>query len=752
MQNWKRFFTSLILLAGLLRPLPTQSDCGPSFGPELYTYSFLQPALANPEEPGTPYFLDFDVLYEEYGRQEVNQVEANVREWQERFCMMASATHIYELIYESTLYDLRELRNTLTSKNMPLPVSLRGNRFAAYIERNKCLETVDYLIFAKRCEPFVTVVDAWELSANGEAAMRGLIEEGLRYFLDTESYYIRLRYAYQLVRLAHYLRDYERTIELYEYLMPKIDNDPSIFDYWILGHKAGAMLKLGQRIEASYLYAKIFEHDFGKRESAYRSFDIRTEEEWQACLLLCATDKERATLYALRASAPDSKALEDMREIYRLDPDSPHLNTLLIKELKRLEKNLLGLEFNPEKQQNRRRFGIPAPGVGQYVIDLQAFVRNHNRENRSSDPALWKLAEGYLEALAGDYYQAQRTLEEARELNKKPRFKEQIEALILVARIAAFGEVNDAVEAEIARLQLDDETYRRFPDFDRFVKDKLSALYRQKGAPGKLFLQQYDLVDLKVNPQLEVVEDLQELVEKELPNRYERTLIRKSDGSSIRDDLIDMKGTYLLGQGEIVAALEEFKKMDRSKWEDYGVFNPFEEHLIDCINCSQRDSLTRYSKGVIIERILDYEYRALADRENGARYFYRIGLAYYNMSYFGYAWKAADYFRSGNSLRVRRRTGNGVVPSYQYEFGNLENFSNEKALQYFDKTIQLANNPELAASAAFMAAKCEQNEYYINGGTRTYKYFDLLVEKYSETKFYQKAIEECRYFNKYASR
>lgn len=751
MQHWKSVVIStMVIFLSLFLPVQVQSDCGPSGQPSLNSYSFLQPILANPLAPGAPYFLDFDVLYSEYGRQITNQIEENILEWQERYCQYAGVDAIYQLVYKAPAYDLRELLNSINNRNLPLPINLRGNTFASYLRTNNCKETVQYLIFAKGCEPFVTQYDAWELRAGNEEAMRSMIEQGKREFMRSKSYYVRLRYAYQLIRLAHYLRDYEQTLELYDFLMPKIDNDPSILEYWIEGHRAGALMATGSRVEASYIYAQIFENSRGKRESALRSFSLKSEEEWRACLLLCETDKERATIYALRAHAEGSKPLDDMKSIYELDPESEHLDVLLIKELKRLEKQLLGLEFNPRKRQNKQFYNIPKPGVGEYIIALQEFVRTHNRTGSKKSAALWKLAEGYLEVLAGDFYAAQRTLDQAAEFKVNEKMAEQIEALRLVAKVAAYRTVDEEVENEIARIKLDDATYQRFPDFKRYIADKMSWLYEDSGELGKLFLQQHNLADLRANPQEEVIDELIAIAKKELPNRFERDLIRKADGSSILNDLIDIKGTYLMGRGELIAAYEVFKEMDSGLWENYGLFNPFEERLIDCINCTNRDSLTLYSKPQIIERILDYEYQALANREQGAGYFYRIGLAHYNMSYFGYAWKATDYFRSGSSIRNRQRSAAGVVPTWQFDYGNSENFSNRIAKEYFEKVIMLTNNQELAASATFMAAKCVQNEYYLNGGDRNYQYFDLLKNDYSNTLFYQKAIAECKYFATYA--
>ena len=196
--------------------------------------------------------------------------------------------------------------------------------------------------------------------------MQELIRDGLKVFRNMDdpekalkSEYIKLRYAYQIIRLAHYTKSYQQTLDLHEYLMPKVDNDPSIIEYWIMGHRAGAMMGLKRNVEASYLFSKIFANCPSKRESAFRSFKIKSDQEWHDCLLLCESDKERATLYALRANAKDSRGLDEMEHIYDLDPESAYLELILVKEVKKLEKDLLGLEFNDNKRHNKRYHKIP---------------------------------------------------------------------------------------------------------------------------------------------------------------------------------------------------------------------------------------------------------------------------------------------------------------------------------------------------------------------------------------------------------
>ena len=102
----------------------------------------------------------------------------------------------------------------------------------------------------------------------------------------------------------------------------------SILHFWIMGHRAGALYKLNERVEAAYLFSKIFMYCDSKKESAFRSFYIETDEEWESCYNLCETDEERANLYALRAHSDESKAVEEMTRIYDLNPQNQNLEIL----------------------------------------------------------------------------------------------------------------------------------------------------------------------------------------------------------------------------------------------------------------------------------------------------------------------------------------------------------------------------------------------------------------------------------------
>lgn len=753
---WRKALLSLLIIS--VSPDQVGNACDP-VDRSFKGYSFLDGNVVSPVITSAPVLLSFESLYEAYGGPAHAQLNENVREWQQRICKRARLQDIHDLIYKSSVYEIESLLAAAASPSLSLDSYLGANSFARYLERNRCIETIEYLAFAKRCEPHVIPgSDPWKAPARDTVAMKRLIAQAQGVFLDLKSDYIRLRYAYQMIRLAHYAKDYPLTLELYEYLMPKIDHDPSVVEYWIKGHAAGAMLALGRNVEAAYLYAQVFDHSRGKAESAYRSFRIRSDEEWEACLRMCRSDRERAALYALRASAQESRAVEEMEKIYRLDPVSPHLEVLLVREIQKLEKDFLGAPFNDNRQHNKRYHNLPRPDAGKYLIRLQQFVMQVAEEKKTPRPALWKIAEGYLELLAGDYYAADRTFRVATTMTKNDTLKAQLNVFKLALRISSWQNPTEEVEIDVYDIRRKNPYYEAFEDFTDFLNDKMTQLYKTGGQPGKAFLMQRPLRDLKPNPQLALIEDLIGVCRKPYRTRMEREMVERSDTVTIEHELLNMKATLLMADGRLEAALETYKLMPPENVDQFGSFRPFPGRMFsECVHCPIPDVGGSYNKRQLIERLLELEYRANAGVSGSDSLYYELGLAWYNMSWFGHSWKTMDFYRSGASMALQKRlkTKDFVFPHNYYPFGNRENLDCSKAMFYFEKARLLATEPEFAARAAFMAAKCERNQQSVAAvpdGQRSYQYFDLLRTKYRNTEFFGRAIRECKYFAAYTAR
>ncbi len=766
----------LLLTCHALHAQDTRS-CAPN-DRSFQGYSFVNMDILQPAERAAlaPLFMRFDKLYSDYFDtvKKANE-DDNLAEWGERFCGDVKQADLHYIIYQSNTEELDLLLTATQSKSLRIPPSLQDNSFAEFVFEKKCVETIGYLLFAKQCEPHVVATDRWQAPQRDKEAMQALMAEGTRQFKRTKSPYIKLRYAYQIIRLAHYAGLHEQVLDLCDDLLAKIDKkaarwSQSIIPWWIEGHRAGALRKLGRNVEASYAYAQIFQHCPGRRASAYQSFLIKTDAEWEDCLRLCQSDAERATLYAIRAAGAESKAVEEMEKIYELTPQNQLLEGLLVQEMRKMERNLLGLEFNDQKEKNKKNHNLPKPYAGKYVIDLQRFARKCRQEAKVARPELWYLAEGYLEFLAGDYYAAEKTFNAVQPKLDDKLLKEQLAIFQIALKIAAIEKLDAAAEDYAYDLINEEKRYGTYTSLPDFLRDKMASLYRQNQQPGKAFASQHPLRDLAPNPQLDLLDDLIAMNMKQDKSLLEVKLAQAYPLNS----LLDMKATLLMSTGQFEAAMETYKRMPAEAWNDFGQFNPFRETFKDCLKCNEQrtDTISLSSmmnRGELLTELLDLDYKAKGDLDGAARHYYLLGLAHYNMSYFGFAWKAMDYFRSGSTWaklhRAKSADGDSrVFDHWKFPFGNRENTGLDRALQCFNRARELAFDPEMAAKAAFQAARCEQKIYF---QSEQYKpepccnripripadylgNFERLKNEYSNTNFYKEIIKECKYFAAYA--
>ncbi len=746
----------------IVSPLKISKGCGP-YDTGFSGYSFINPAIADRESEYAPYILDFEDFYQNVEEAGAKQITSNLEEWKGRFCDLVSIKDLNAVIYNSSLSNLRVLQTSIKKKGKKIDIRFAKNGFAKHMKNHSCTETIDYLVFAKQCEPHVTASSSgWETPARDTIAMKELIETGKKAFLKTKSQYIKLRYAYQLIRLRHYTKNYSATIQLHDYLMPKVDKLNSILTYWIMGHKAGALQKMGNYVESAYLYSVIYKNEPGKRLTAKQSFRIKSDEDWKQCLLLCKDDSERAMLFVLRAQNEDSQLVEEMKKIYALNPLNENLELLLVREMKKLEKDHLGISFNNKRKQNKRFHKIPRKYAAENLIALQKFVRQIVKDQKVSRPIIWEIADAYLEVLAGDNYAARKLFENIDMEKCDETLTEQVEVFRLALEINGFQEMGKEEEERVYDIIKYEDYYKDYKDLPNFINDRLAALYQEQENPGLSFRMHYPISDMAPNPQLPLIDDLMAFCNEEDINKFTKILTTDETGKSILSTLLDMKGTYFMQKGKMEAAQEILKLIPREDRNIHQVNPFFRDEINDCVSCGMPDSTIRYNKVELIEKIFELEYQAKASFSEGAKIYYKLGQAYYNMSYYGNSWQTIDFFRSGSNWDYSK---NDLYPSY-HPFGNKENHDLSQALAYFDKAIEISKDPELSARAAFMAAKCQLNAYYnskdceyrswgnkIPDPPAAYrKYYRLLNSDYISTQFYQEAIAECKFFKAYSAR
>lgn len=725
-------------------------------------YSFFNANLARNDKGNDKFddfFLRFDDFYHSYAHADSVRNRTNLSEWNEIFCGQFEEAEIGQIIYGSE-DNLRAIQRAADEKNPKMGLRLARNDFAAHLVSHRCKETIDYLIFAKQCEPHVTRnSNAWDPIKRETVAMTALIYEGERKFNKLKSNNLKLRYTYQLIRLAHYAGKYNKALEIYSKLLPQVDLPESIVYDWILAHRAGALKSLNRRVEAAYLFSLVFDRSEAKREAAFQSFSIRNEEEWQQCMLLCQSDHERATLHAMRASESHSKPADDMRAIYALDPQNTNLELLLAREIKKLEKDFLGTTFNRHRKDNAKYHKIPRKEATADLISLTQFVIQAAKEKKVTNPDLWRIAEGYLLYLSNDLYAADKVFAEVSGSLDNDKLQEQLKVFQLVSKITNYKEIDEKAEEELVAIIKDNKTYKAHPTFKRFMDDKLAYEYAQQGHAGKAFRMHYALEVLKPNPQSVIVEDLLAIALDPEQSKFDKVLTTNTDGTKIVNELLNIKGVMLWNEGNGAAALESFKQVPATL-RGANRFNPFLEQAKPCVHCKQPDSLLIYNRPAILERIFELEFQANSDFSNGDKYMYELGVAHFNLSYFGPSWNAMDYFRSGRNWRYAKLD---IFEHWYFPFGNKENHDLSKTKFYFEKALELTKDPERAARAIFWLARCDWHTF-VTGEGNSYdyshnrlanlppeyrRYYRLLASDYADTDFYKWAIRECRYFEVY---
>ena len=745
-----------VLTTILLTVLPLKtamSDCG-VVGKN---YSFIHTDIMEAQSDYAPYLMGYGVLSNYYLMENREpQIDDNIGEWRGRFCDIPDSADIDRILYDSDLEELAELREmTDRFSNKDVFYNLQDNTFAQVIKDNGCTDVVDYLIYAKNCEKYCVKGELWSEKPKDVAQMFFWINIGRQQFKNTNSYFLKLRYAYQMVRLAHYAKDYVSVLNIYNDVMPKTEKINSIINYWILGHKAGALKALGKRAEAAYLFAVVFRYCPSKRRQAFESFEIKTEQEWRQCLNMCKDDRERGALYAIRASYDKAKAIDDMKELYRLDPKNEHLEMLLIRETLRLEKVLLGALFR------KQDYSVETIRKNtNYCILFQNFVRQVADENKVRNPALWRTTEGYLSFLLGDWLEAKNIYVQARKIAKSEILIQQIDAFDLATRIVGLR-VNDIASDSIMNLIRSHDAFLSDVDFQNLFSNKVATIYRKTGHPGIAYLTDYSLLALEKNPHLAELDDLIALCRKPDKTQYELELVTLNGKKTIETMLWDIKARYHLSRFEMEAANECFKQIPNN--ERGKKFTPFLDKLNDCVGCVTTDSVL-YNRAEFTQEMLFLEYQIRISTPNIAvdTNYYKLGLGYYNMTYFGNSSGIADLHRSGTTWSYIN-SGRNVYPLKGFPLGNYEVTDISLAMAHFEKARQLSKSRELQARCAFWIAKCEQILFYLNKDNHYQfnnkippnvppqyrRYFKLLKEYYADTEFYKQAMTECKYFRFY---
>ncbi|MCU0436491.1 MAG: hypothetical protein MUC49_01150 [Raineya sp.] len=705
----------------------------------------------SPEQPQTqrfkPLYFSWKRFYDEESITK-SGIDENLVEWQNYVGNQATQKDLEAIIYKSTQQDWDKIRNYVLLQKPLNDKKWTDNSVVQYwASKKKDAEAVEYLAFAKKCEKYAYQEDAWsETPKDAQAMLSNYSLEAEKRSATAKDPFFKLRYAYQAVRLAHYAYEHKRVITLYDALVEPLKTE-NVVRYWALAHKAGALQKLGQQGMSAYLFAVVFEKSNAKKVSSFLSCKVYSDADWAKAISLCKNNKEKSTLFFIRGIHPQNLALPEMMAIYNFDSNSDYLDMLLSREINKIEFTLMPEKVSKSGFESGYATSDQIALHKAYIPKLKTFILQYLKTQKDAQKqSLWLMALGYCDYLLGNPQEARKSFAGLNKSNLTPEGQKQIEIFETMVELLELTSLNREQE---------EKYYQKVKNLNSSALKGLMVatferLYKKQGEKAKEYLS-YNYLDNSLLLYT-ILEDLLTFANKGNYTAYEKELLAKINPKDPYKVLQETKATMLFVEGKLDEAERLFKEA--------GIHtvlkgDPTKDELIDCLECKGNKT---YTKMGLIQQIKLLEGQA---KKGSVDAYLKLGNIYYNTSFFGHSWEAMDYHRSGS-----------VWSSFGFENYMKEYMQTDcsKALEYYKKAMEIADkagNKELAAKAAFLAAKAEQNALFITdefkkadrskGALMPFlnpKYrtqFEILKNKYKTTQFYKRAIKECYYFNVYTN-
>lgn len=810
--NWKRFWiitASAITVAAAVRiglacaDGPDPYDAYPSF--------FLNDVNEKPAYQPF-YYTDLLTFYDQYDMYEPPKMDTlpddNISEWRQYCKGAAGADDISMLVYQFSIEELQALYAHIgKSKAGQLSERAATNNFAQWLVKNREAEVLEYLIFAKKCQPYTVPLESyWDNQAEQYAlpvrdtvAMGTLIDEGLVLYRNVKNDNIKLRYAYQVLRMAFYSNRYAETLQLYSQLLGDKTSNSIIYPR-CLGMKAGALYRLGKKTEAAYLYSRVFDLSDELKPSAHISFNWAVGSKTDSVLELCKSGHERAVVYIMdglyQSEGQEMEGLKLLQEAYAADPTIEGLDIVMTREMNKAEQNyqsekyaignLIGFVSLPlyaPAESDRNEVQEKMNRYSTYLQQLNDFAQKVAKEDRNGNIAFWHLASAYLYYMQGDMPACKEQTDIAAREKMNDREKD-LAAIIKALYIAGSKTRIDAgTEAELLpSLQWIEERAKSKPRFDKVYRDMMTAVlgsaYLKQGDTAKAifcFSREANSSEqiayngdytysvsggLLESMSPERIKAFEDYIQQGSKTDYELWLVKNN--TFTLPVLQELEGTKYIRLHQFDKAVEVLKQVPKDILAGTVLPDPFIMHIDDQHDLRKIDTAITMNKLQFAVKMAEQKNKLDKDpKDPEAAYLYGAGL--YNMSYYGRANHAFVYYRSGvDEYAYFYNPARDKLPAFYKEY-----YDPAEAEKYFLLAAQFAKDKEQQAKCTYMAAKCWQkrcpapkNEYYYYGGDDSSyvayslknPYFGKLKNEYSKTNFYRIAFNTCTYFSSYVKK
>lgn len=780
----RRFILIFIIYTGVIRSYA----CGPSYEPDYEYYNlFMQELVDDPAY--FPFLLTYNTRY--YGANQDQIKDGNIEEWEHYLGI--SYEQAYYLVFKASMEDVENLikGDKVSDKELDFISPSFAKKHRAALE---------YLVYAKYMEPYMRISqsdDNWyylDVSIPYTADQLDydmVINELKQRWRRSKDNELKLRYGYQLVRFAHYNRNYEASVSFFSQYVEPLNYRPAMY-YYALSQVAGAERGLGNTLSSRWNFFHVFVHSRGLKSSALSSITFDDEVDFNAFFELAKTQEERNNIYLLLGLYSYNNPLNEIAKIVEVSPDAIQAKVLVARAVNQIERDIMPIYYwgdsSSVSESVDKRYPL-LEGAGNFLDQTLSLVDSMSVLTTVSDRNFWLITSAYLHFLKKDFTKAQQALDSIE--TDHLLYKQQKQNLAMYIDICKHPQITSAVERdlfskypEIFKVNLPIDIYSDSGPHDTystrgFLLDVLANRYYIQQDYAKSFLLSNKLTVLENNPQLSLLKAIEAFYHQPNKNEWEAYLLSESMAGidDVEAYMNYLYGIIYLTHGEIDKASDYFTKTSYNS----GFLLPstiFGYNRIECFHCQdamEADYLSDFSFipvsmnfEELTEALISLEKIAQSKNKKAAKANYLLGNFFYNVSEGGYfrhvlRFGSENWYYSGRyGLGNRQDLKNLLYFKY---YSSYYEDPNPIAQQYLEKAYKKASDHELKARIVFALSKCEQLAYNIsNGNTNLWWYYNngdkILISDskyfkelmlYRKTEFFDVVQSNCKYFDYYVT-
>ncbi|RZJ30561.1 MAG: hypothetical protein EOO48_04655 [Flavobacterium sp.] len=734
----KRFFRKLLIAfsGGLL------FICGAIYACGGWEYDWELASNFTPEAfVGKSYsalFLSQLYFYNDEGLQNNNLFDSeNIKDWDGYLKNKLSHDSVKFFLIDSSAADVNGLYDFYQSGKRNAATEKWASKLDLKDKQTK--NFIEFLYSAKKVEQASVTKDLWQYDTIVYQSItdKDLLLNIRNTYKSTQDKFLKDRYWFQTVKAYFYSDQKQAAADFFnatEKTMPR-----NVLYYRALSYVAGVHYNQNNFTLANYLYSRVFDKCPELRAVAAYNFHPQEEADWQQSLALAKTNDEKAALWAIYGYYNDEK--KAIENIFRLKPDSPHLDFLLTRLINN-EEMKSALSVNPDYEDQPREPVLE--NTRRAVLDLVVEIAG---SGKISNQYLWNAAAGYLEIISGNFEKADLLFDRCeKQLPGTALAKNQLRLLRLVNQLSKITNIRR--QDETALLDNLQWLYQGLPEYGDSLKFRhenaanwsrnyLSSLYKAQGdsVMSELFVRGPRFYNAKEN-----LVSMKAFLKKPEKSPFEKLALSLYDVSL--EDIYEYEAIQAAFRNKIPESVALMKQTGNLKDEVF-LGDPFDGKIQDCHECDHAAPQARkYTLLQFLETVADLQ-KKLSRNNDVYKNSLLLGNAFYNITNFGNGrvFYQSNIFGLGDSNNV-------YAPEdsvFMYDCTIAKN--------YYSKALAAAKNDEQRAKCQYMIAKCERNDGDYDGDNFYYGWnsFKILKKRYSKTKYYREIINQCGYFRTFLS-